>query len=34
MTKVICDLRKILHKAQVRLTKAGVVDGEGFRHNA
>jgi len=23
MTKGICDLRKILHKAQVRLTQAG-----------
>jgi len=23
MTKVICHLRKILHKAQVRLTQAG-----------
>jgi len=23
MTKGICDLRKILHKAQVRLTEAG-----------
>jgi len=23
MTKGICDLRKFLHKAQVRLTKAG-----------
>ena len=23
MTKVICDLRKFLHKAQVRLTQAG-----------
>jgi hypothetical protein len=34
MTKGICDLRKILHNAQVRLTKAGVliVRGLGVVH--
>ena len=34
MTKVICDLRKILHNAQVRLTQAGslMVRGLGIMH--
>ena len=34
MTKGICDLRKFLHKAQVRLTQAGslMVRGLGIMH--
>ena len=34
MTKGICDLRKILHKAEVRLTQAGslIVRGLGIVH--
>ena len=31
MTKVICDLRKILHNAQVRLTQAGSLMVRGLR---
>ena len=30
MTKGICDLRKFLHKAQVRLTQAGVLIARGL----
>lgn len=31
MTKGICDLRKFLHKAQVRLTQAGSLMYRGLR---
>ena len=31
MTKGICDLRKILHKAEVRLTQAGSLMYRGLR---
>jgi hypothetical protein len=32
MTKSICDLRKFLHKAQVRLTQAGSLIVRGLGH--